>query len=68
MSLSRISLLDAHLKDSNTDSLYNVLRKALDEDTTRKKPLFDTITKHSRISKQSQTHNLIENKKLVHLP
>jgi hypothetical protein len=39
MNLSRMSVIEGHHRDVNTDSLYDPLRKTLLVDTTAKKSL-----------------------------
>lgn len=62
---SRISVIEGHNRDNQTDSLYDPLRKTFLLDTTAKKSYLDDVSKVSRISHSAKIHTIQENHDLV---
>lgn len=62
---SRISVIQGHNKDNNTDDLYEPLRKTFLVDTTAKKTFLDDASRISHLSNAAKAHTLDENKLIV---
>lgn len=57
---SRISVITGRAKDTQTDHLYEPLRKTFLADTTAKKSALDSATKVSHVSNTSHARNIFE--------
>lgn len=54
---SRISVIEGHNRDNQTDSLYDPLRKTFLLDTTAKKSYLDDVSKVSHIALGQDPHH-----------